>query len=123
MFLRASSLVSWRRTISEYSFHGMMRRTKPGELNRANGSNLPISKVGIFCLQINDELAHGDGQRSVMILSLRFGWSEEADHAMCIKGISSPPQTSRWQASFLRPLNWRQAIENDGSDPFIQALL
>jgi len=49
---------------------------------------------------IGDELAHSDGQRSVMILSLCFGGSEEAEHAMCIKGISSSPQTSRRQASF-----------------------
>src|SRR5579859_3282541 len=58
----------------------------------------------------------------MMILSLCFGGPEEADHSMCIKGISRSPKAPLRQASFLCPFCWWDAIQHDRSDPFIEAL-
>ena len=70
----------------------MVRRTTSVELDRANRRNLSIRKVGILGFEIDDQLAHGDRKRAVMILSLRFGGPEEANDSVCIKGISVSTQ-------------------------------
>ena len=101
----------------------MMRGTTPGELDGTNRGDLSISKVCILGFEIGDQLTHGDRKGAVMILSLRFGGPEEADYAMCIKGISDSTQAPFRQAGFLRPLGFRDAKKGDGPDPFIQALL
>jgi len=113
----------WRWAIREHRFHGMMRGTTPGELDGANRGDLSIREVGILGFEINDELAHGDRKRAVMILSLRFRRPEETNDAMRVKGISGSTQAPFRQARFLRPFCWWNAEKHDRPDPLIQALL
>jgi len=68
----------------------MVAGTAPGELDGANGRNFPLRKSGILGLEIHDQLTHRDRQRPMVIFSLGFGGSEEADHAMGIKSGSGP---------------------------------
>lgn len=42
----------------------------------------------VLGFEVNDKSTHCDEQRTMMIFSLLFGWSEEADDAMRIKGVS-----------------------------------
>ena len=100
----------WRWAIREHRFHGMMRGTTPGELDGANRGDLSIREVGILGFEINDELAHGDRKRAVMILSLRFGRPEEANDPVRIKGISSSAQTPFRQTRLLCPFSWRNSV-------------
>jgi len=67
----------------------------------------PSVKSAYSALPIDDQLTHGDRKGAVMILSLCFGGPEEADYAMCIKGIAGSTQTPFRQAGFLRPFCWR----------------
>jgi hypothetical protein len=109
--------------IGKHRFDRMMTRPTPGELDGTNGSDLAIGKVGILGFEINDELAHGDRKRAVVILSLRFRRPEEANDAMRVKGISSSTQAPFRQARFLRPFCWWNAEKHNRPDPLIQALL
>jgi len=68
----------------------MVTGTTPGELDRANGGNFASGKLRILGLEIDDQLAHRDRERAMMILSLGFGRAKEADHPMGIKSGSSP---------------------------------
>jgi hypothetical protein len=99
-----------------------MTGATPGKLDSANGRNLSISKVSIFRLEIHNQLTHRNGKRSMMVLSLRFGGSEEADHAMCIKSISSSTQAPFCQTGFLRSFSRRNPVKDDRANSFIQAL-
>ena len=87
-------------TISKHRSHRVMRRTTPVELDCTNRGNLSIGKISILSFEIDDQLAHGNRKRAVVIFSLRFGWSKEANDTMCIKGISSTTETS-----FSRPVS------------------
>jgi len=48
----------------------MVTGTTPGELDRANGGNFASGKLRILGLEIDDQLAHRDRERAMMILSL-----------------------------------------------------
>jgi hypothetical protein len=109
-------------TINKHRFHRVMRRTTPIELDRTNRSNLPIGKIGILGFEVHDQLTHGDRKRAVMIYSLRFGWSEETNDAMCVKGIRSTTQAPFCQTCFLCAFCWRDAEKHNRANPFIQAL-
>src|SRR6266566_2601337 len=76
--------------IGQDSFHRMMTRTTPGEPDGANGGDFASSKICILSLEIDDELAHRDRERPMMIFSLGFGGTKEADHAVGIESPSSP---------------------------------
>src|SRR5215469_13543833 len=90
-----------------------MRRTATVKLDGTNRGDLSITEICILSFQIDDQLTHSDGQRSVMIFSLRFGRSEETDHPMRIKGISGPTQAPFCQTCFLRSFSRRNAIQDD----------
>ncbi len=47
-----------------------------------------------------------------------FSPKEEADHTMCIKGITGSTQAPFRQTGFLSPFCWQYAEQGDGSDPF-----
>jgi hypothetical protein len=61
-----------------------------------------------------------------MVFSLGFGWAEEADDAMGVKGISSTAQTPFRQTCLLRSFCWRNAdtiVEADDSYRFAPCVL
>src|SRR5579883_1632786 len=100
-----------------------MRRTTPGELDGTNGGNLTVSKIGILGFEIHDQLTHGDRKRAVMIFSLRSRWSEEANDAMRVKGISCAAQAPFRQVRLLCPFCRSNSEKYDRANAFIQALL
>src|SRR5438552_2079710 len=99
-----------------------MRRTTPGELDSTNGGDFTISKVYILSLAIDDQLAHRNWQRPMMVLPLSLCGPKETDDTMRIKGIGGSTQATFGQTGFLRSFCWRDAKQSDGSNPFIQAL-
>jgi hypothetical protein len=97
--------------------------TTPVELDCTNRGNLSIGKISILNFEIDDQLAHGNRKRAVVIFSLRFGRSKEANDTMCIKGISSTTETSFCRTCFLCSFYRWNSKKYDGANPFIQALL
>jgi hypothetical protein len=92
------------------------------ELDFAHERNLTQRHVGGLCMQIDDELTQGRGQRAKLVGYRAYG-GHQATHASVVKGISLPIDGPLVGTGCMRALGGQFAKDDDRPDQLVDDLL